>query len=221
MNTGELVALFRAEIGDVEHPYVWSDAEVYAYANDAYTMFVRLRGGVSDFTSDDTAIRVVAGQPYAEISDKILRIMSARRRSDGRDVAIINGADLDRRYSVHPLSSVSTPGPVKEMVIGLEPGIVRWVQTPVADDIVDIHVYRLPSSGLTGPTSALADIDPMHHLHLTKWMKSLAYAKADADTFNRTRAEENDKAFREYCGMVEREWNRAKHKTRVVAYGGI
>ena len=52
-------------------------------------------------------------------------------------------------------------------------------------------------------------------------MKALAYRKQDAETFDRARAEENEVVFARYCALVKSEFEREKHKTRVVAYGGL
>ena len=35
MNTTELLAIFREEVADIELPYLWSDALIYAYIDDA------------------------------------------------------------------------------------------------------------------------------------------------------------------------------------------
>jgi hypothetical protein len=52
-------------------------------------------------------------------------------------------------------------------------------------------------------------------------MQHLAYRKADADTFDRGRSDEYKALFESYCAMVRAEWERYKHKTRVVTYGGL
>jgi len=70
-------------------------------------------------------------------------------------------------------------------------------------------------------THPLDEIQDEHHLHLLSWMKYHAYNKQDSETFDRTKAQEAEARFRAYCTQVKAEWERYKHKTRVVRYGGV
>lgn len=226
MNSSELLRQFRLSVVDTAKPYLWSDEELWPMMNDAYSMFVRLTGGISDFTSSLTEVSAVAGEPTAEVSKKILRFMSARRASDNREVEIINSTDIGRASTRDygrniPFTLGNNRGPVRAMVIGMQRGIVRWIDTPDVDDTIHLHVYRLPLDTITGDNQEFVDVDEQHHLHLLLWMKSLAYRKQDADAFDPNKAAENEVLFRQYCGGVKAEFDREKHKNRVVAYGGI
>lgn len=226
MDSTRLYSLFRSDVSDLERPYLWTDDEVWEYMNDAYKMFVRLTGGISDFTSAITEVSASAGEPTSEVSKKILRFMSARRASDGRDVEIINSTDIGRMNTpdygqLKPMILDNTPGPIRCMVIGMQRGVVRWINVPEVDETVNLHVYRLPLDDITGDAQELTDVDEHHHVHLLSGMKALAYRKQDAETFDRARADENELRFARYCSAVKAEHEREKHKTRVVSYGGI
>lgn len=41
------------------------------------------------------------------------------------------------------------------MVIGMQRGIVRWVNVPEADDTIKLRVYRLPLNDITGDDQEL------------------------------------------------------------------
>lgn len=56
MKVQELYDQFRSDAMDTVAPYLWSDTNVYRYMDDAYKMFVRLTGGIGDFTTQDVAI---------------------------------------------------------------------------------------------------------------------------------------------------------------------
>lgn len=226
MNSTQLRDLFRADVVDAVAPYLWSDLEVYAYMNDAYYMFVRLMGGVSDFTSSICEVDAIQGEATADVSKKILRFVAANRRSDGREVSIKNYTDLIANYRADYGVSVSSSlptavGPVRAMVIGMQPGIVRWIDIPKANDTIDLQVYRLPLNNITGAGQTFTDVDEQHHIHLLKWMKSLAYSKQDAETFNKEKASDQEQKFVAYCEQAKREWERSKHRVRVVQYGGL
>lgn len=227
MNSTQLLSLFRTQTRDDVQPYLWSDVELYAYMNDAYSMFVRLTGGVSDFTSDICEVPVIAGEGVGYVSRKILFFNSARRASDNLELRIVNQEEMGgtfsksdygwtRRYKLD-----DRVGPLCGMVIGMQEGVVRWLDVPEKDDLVLLSVDRLPLNEITGAGQCLTDVDEIHHIHLLKWMKAMAYLKEDAETFDSNAAERNEVLFRTYCQEVRNEIARRKHKPRTVSYGGI
>lgn len=229
MKVSEAYTLYRSDVQDTSRPYLWSDSEVYRYMNEAYRMFVRLTGGIADFTSDATQVEIVANEPVGELSPLIMRIMSVERQSDGHPIKVINPTDASTLGSSdygQLRSSIMSPqpGPVRAMVIGGERGKCRWLDTPVENDVALMHIYRLPVRTITGPGDADFEFDEIgeeHHYYLLLWMKHLGYSKADADTFNPEKARRFEEEFRAYCLSAKAEWERYKHKTRVVAYGGL
>jgi len=230
MNAEYLLRLFRRETGDMEEPYLWANEEALVYMDDAYKMFIRLTGGIADCTSSICTLDVVAGENTAEIDTRILRIMRAVRASDNEIVEVINMTDLTKMsrddYGViKPLYMDKTPGPVKYMVIGRQRGLVQWVQVPNVNDQVLLDVYRLPLTSVKSDGSNLSfnfpDIGEEHHYNLLKWMFYRGYGKRDSDLFDSVKAEKYKEEFTAYCNMAKAEWERSKHKTRVVGYGGL
>lgn len=229
MNAQELYDQFRSDMSDVSSPYFWSDTDVFRYMDDAYKMFVRLMGGIADFTSDFTRVDITAGEATATMDKRILRVMNATKVSSGGKIEIINETDLpmirDNDYGrVRPSYNDNTPGIVRYMIIGAQRGVVKWVQVPEVDDVAQLSVYRLPATKITSNTDLEFDFDEIgeeHVTHLGLWMRSKGYAKADADTFNGPLAEKFEKDFRAYCALAKAEWDRYKHKNREVVYGGL
>lgn len=225
MNSTDLYGLFRRDVSDTERPYLWADEDVWLYMDDAVKMFARLTGGIPDFTSEACEVSVSEGEPLVQLHPSIMRVMSARRRSDNREVEILNATDLGRIGSsdygqLKSLLMDNTPGQAVALVIGMQRNIARVIHVPDANETLDLHVYRLPLVSITGEGQAFVDIEEMHHFHLLKWMKSQAYLKQDAETFDRTKAEESEQRFRMYCAEVKAENERYKHKNRTIAYGG-
>jgi hypothetical protein len=226
MTSDELHDLFRKDVVDTARPYLWSDEEVYAYMNDAYYMFVRLVGGIPDYLSDVCQLTAAEGERNGEISQKILLVRTATLEDTGDEVKVINAQDVstlsDIDYGIlRHLNSTTTIGKVRYIVIGMQPGLVEWVAIPDRDYSVRLLVERLPLVDITDGGQELVDVPSHHHIHLLKWMRSLAYNKQDAETFNKIKAAEDAAAFTSYCDFVRREKDRAKHKVRVVRYGGI
>lgn len=226
MNSQELLQAWRDSVDDNAEPYLWSDDEAYRFMNDAYFMFVRLTDGVADFRSDETEVAVVEGEPLTTLSPLILRIMSATLRSTGRKVEVINVTDLPR-LSVQDyggravLSDLDREGEVRYLVTGMAQDRVRLIMVPTRDDVIDLVVYRLPKGEITGEDQEFEDVEGIHHIHLISWMSYLAYSKQDAETFDPRMSEFHKQEFVDYCEQVKREWERYKHKNRVVRYGGL
>lgn len=226
MNSSELYDTFRSDVVDIERPYLWSDDEVWRYMNDAYFMFVRLTGGIPDYTTDATIVPITAAEKTSEMHPSILRIVAAYRVSDGREIRVINPTDVpmmrdDDYGQVRPIWRDTAPGEVRYMMIGAQQHTCQWMQVPLVDDEANLIIQRLPLTKITGDSQEFTDVNEEHHFHLLSWMKSLAYRKSDAETFNPKAAAENEMAFRNYCSEARAELERKKHKSRSVAYGGL
>jgi hypothetical protein len=226
VRSDELLALFRADAVDDTTPYLWTDDEVYAYINDAYFMFVRLTGGISDATSPVCQIPITAGVRDAEIDESILRIREAYLTSNNRELRVINAEDLESLTTedygiIRNLNNFTDPGEVRYMITGLEDGLVRWVQPPAEDDEANLIVERLPLAKITKSGQCFSGVREEHHYHLLKWVRHLAYRKQDADAFNLIKSDQEREDFYAYCQLAQREKDRRRHKVRVVQYGGL
>lgn len=226
VNAGELIEAWRTDVLDDVEPFLWSRAEALRYAEAAYRRFVRLTGGIHDFTSPLTRVDIVAGQELADVSPLILRFDKAMRESDGREITIANWTDqaLMRRddYGVSSfLYNDRAPGEVRYMVIGSEVGKVKWVSPPAADDVALLQVYRLPLAHIVDETHTLSEVNEDYHIHLLDWMKHLAYLKRDTETYNKRASDEHRAAFIQSCAEAKAEMDRYRSKVRVVQYGGL
>lgn len=225
MNAGELFEHFRGDVFDTKTPYLWSDDEVWRYMLDAYRMFLRLTGGVADFSSEATQVAVSTGEASADLHPSVLRIMSAYRESDGNDVKIINQTDIvAKAIDYGPLVrniNKPVPGAINEMVIGKQKDTVYFAALPTTDDTIQMSIYRTCLVTELNEDSKFDDMDDDHVIHLTAWMKRCAFKKDDVEIQNLPKSQEYEAEFRAYCEQVKSELARKQHKTRVVAYGGL
>ncbi len=226
-NSGELLDFFRTQVVDTEVPYLWSDEECFVYMDAAYRMFVRLTGGIADFSSEATRVALTEGEEDVYLHPSLLRIMTAERASDSVEVEVINQTDLpilmgdDDYKSFRTLVRKNSAGSVRYLLTGRERNKGTVYQIPEADDELILSIYRLPLTNIVDETHTLSEVDEDHHIYLLDWMKHLAYAKADSETFDKGKSTEFEVKFRTYCEQCKNEWNRYKHKNRVVQYGGI
>lgn len=225
MNSSDLIDAWRSEVFDQVKPYLWSDTEALRYAREAHRMFVRKTGGVADITSEAATVDIVAGEAFSDLHPSILRIMSATRQSDGGEISILNSTDLPVAGDDYGVSSAlrmtTQQGRVHSAVIGLQKGKIRWLNVPDANDAATLHIYRTPLNLISDFDQEITDVDEDHHNALINWMKHLCYLKKDAETFSQKESDEAGAHFEAYCALVKAEWERYKHKTRTVAYGGL
>lgn len=217
MTPAALRSLFREHMVDAVEPYLWSDTEVKLYCDEAESMFVRLTGGIADGTTTAvTDITVAPGDDWVDMHNSILKVRGATRVDTGRPIEIINYEDMaTRKFNFDQMYT----GPVKALIVGIEPGKARVYPISNEDVTVRMLVYRMPLEATTEAGEFV--IDERHHYKLLDWMVHLAYLKQDTETYNKTKSEEAETRFRNYCAQAERELARARHKPRLVAYGGL
>lgn len=211
-----LLAQFRLDVDDNEQPYLWSDAEVLSYIDSSQKWFCRKVEGIGDASSTLTQISVNVGDEWKPISPLILRFRDAYALSDGCPVAIINYEDLVARR----VRFDGRTGPVRTIVIGMEPGRVRLNPIAAIADTIQLLVDRLPLKAITDIGQNL-EVQDQHFDGLMYWVKHMAYSKQDAQVMDKNASEEYKAKFMEYAHDALVEKQRAKHKTRVVAYGGV
>lgn len=218
MNSSELLTLFRAEMVDEAVPYLWSDELVFSYLDDAQKMFCRRTDGISDAsTVAVTTLAVVPGSDWLPTHKSILKIRSAVRSDTGADVDVVNQEDMAKRG----MAFNGKTGAVRALIVGMESNKARvW---PVSLETVNIQltVFRLPLVNISSDGDQEFEVPEEHHRHLLMWCKHLAYLVQDAETFNKSKADDFENAFLAYCSQVKQEEQRKRHKPRLIAYGGL
>lgn len=213
MNTSELLDYFRSQMVDERKPYLWTDDEVFRFMDEAQKTLCRLTEGIADaVTPEVVTVSITNGDIFAQTHPSILLFRSAVLMSTDYPLDIVNHTDI-RKWS-------NQIGTISQMIIGLQKDMVRWNYMPKDDDEVQLFVYRLPLNDLKGPDQEL-EAEPVHHVNLVHWMKYLAYAKQDVETWDQKASETAKAMFEAYCRQVKAEQERYKHKPRSIAYGGL
>ena len=219
MTPRALMDIFREEVSDTVAPYLWSTPLLYAYMSEAQEMFCRLTEGIEDSSTPSVCrINVAPAADWYPVSPLIRKIRSATRMDTGAPVRLTNmekapheGVRFDGR-----------PGPLKAFVTGLERHKVRAWPLPSESVVVELSVFRLPLTSITGTSNdEQFEIDAEHHMALTYWMKHRAYGKEDTETYDRQKAEQFEARFLRYCEQAKEEQVRQRHIPGTVVYGGI
>ena len=216
MTSGDLLDLFRDEMADKVTPYLWSDDLVFGYIDDACKRFCRLTDGIPDSTTATVVnLAIVAGTDTYPLSPLVLKIRTARRADNGREVLVLNEEDMapqDRFFD-------NLPGIPTALITGMDVDSVRVHPYPSVATPMKLSVFRLPLVDVTDDQPL--EVPAQHQRALLLRAKALAYGKQDAETFDRTKFETFDDKFTIYCAAAKAEQARARHKPRTVAYGGI
>lgn len=227
MDLQDLADEFRNQVGDTAVPYLWSDDEILRYIVDAQDQFVRRTGGIADMsTAAICDLAITANSPYTTHSQYILRIMNGRLQTSKRDIEFIQFSQIntlrERDYGQFNKFELddTDKGDVRWGVLGLEEKKIRWVRVPLTSETCRIRVYRMPYPRIVDWDTVNLEIDDMHHIHLVKWMKHMAYSKQDAEARDDKKALDNEMAFAKYCETSRNEIDRRRYKPRVVQYGG-
>lgn len=218
MKASEIVDLFRVEMHDTAEPPMFSDEQLYAYLNDAQQTFVRELGGIPDASSQFLQIAAAVNDTSFKYDHRILKIRGAYRLSDGCQVDVIDYEEMRTRG----LRFDGCTGHVEAIVIGMDEATVRYLKTVDLADTLQLIVDRMPLQDITmDEPDAAPEIIPPHHIHLVTHMMAKAFGNQDAEVFNKSKAIEKTAEFKAYCEKCFKEKERRKHKTRVVAYGGL
>lgn len=212
MNTTELLAIFRAEVFDFTAPYLWSDALVYGYIDDAQKQFCRDTYGIADARSFKITIKS-DGTEWYKLDPRILKIRDATFADTGRKVGMVSA----EKASAQGVTFTGAVGPLKNLVTGLEANTVRAWPVPNTAAIVNLLTFRLPNDVGAGDD---LEIEPQHHRDLLLWVKYRAYSVQDAETADKQAAADNLAKHGLFTAKALREQSRASHEAGAVIYGG-
>lgn len=216
MNAGELLEAFRSDQADNVEPFLWSDDDFFRYADDAQNQFCQLTDGISDASTAAAQLAIVAGTEWYDTHPSLMKIRTATRRDTGRKVAMVNPETMD----ANGVRFQGRSGPLSALVVGLEDDRVRAYPIPAESVVVELAVLRMPLVSITAETSVI-EVPAHHHVHLLHWVKSRAYLKQDAETFDKSRSNEFETRFYAYCAQVKAQQSRARRVTGAVVYGGL
>lgn len=213
MNTTELLTTFRAEVFDAVAPYLWSDALVYTYIDDAQKQFCRDTYGIADARSFKLSVKANGTVWYA-LDPLILKLRSAVDSTTGREVPMV----AVEKMEANNLRFDGTVGPLKALITGLEENMLRVLPIPNVASTIELRTFRLPATVAKGDDFEIGD---QHVLNLLAWVKYRAYSVQDADAKDEKKAAAFKADFAAYCAKSKVEQSRSRRPVSAVTYGGI
>ena len=204
MTLVQLLREFRTQVlFDAVEPYLWSDPELYSYADAAQTRFFDVVGWVAD-TSE---LLFPAGTDTVARDPLIVRVLEAAD-SYGRALALVPSVSL-----------VRVAGVPRYLAVGQAGGKFVLDAVPTVDTVVRLRVERRPLELIEGKASEL-EVPEAYHRLLMEFMASRAYNKPDTDTFDPRRAERALAQFEEGARRARDVLQRGVLPVLTTGYGG-
>jgi hypothetical protein len=207
----QLNTLFRQETDDQSAPYLWSDAEVTDYANDAQNEACRRARLIRDSATAAVCQYAVAiNNPVIALDLRVISVRRVKLASRSQPLTRRYLADMD---ALTPGWEALT-GPVTDYVADYQTQAIRLFRTPTATDTLNLTVSRLPLADLAA-NGDVPEINPAYHRSLRFWMLYRAYSKRDAETNDPQRAKAALAMFEAEFGprspAFEEEWAREQY----------
>ena len=207
MDLSTITSNVRTRLDDTVATYLWADAELELFANEAYEQAVVRMGGILDSdTASICTIAVTATDGTYTLDDKILHVERAKLTSQDSPLKETGVYELDR-YNADWESSSEAPHSYTEDLNRHE---IRLYPIPTANDTLNLTVRRRPLTLMALSTDTPSDIPTHMHPGLLHWIMYLAYLKQDADTESGRAVMFRD-LFTQYFGPIK-SWNAQEHE---------
>jgi len=212
MEVASLIKAFRSRVFDEVMPYLWSDEDVIQYLNESQTQYCREVRGIADAsTLAITSVQSPAGKADLKLDSRILQIRSVYSTAQQRELRPM--AEIDRRRR----TQVAVP---TEYTLDETDGYLSLDCTQVANDVLQLSVYRLPLEDVVSTGDEL-EVPAQHHLNLLAWMEHLAYLKPDVETYDKRKSDDAAMRFAAFSKDAKHELSRKRHVARSIKYGGL
>lgn len=197
MTVAEFIARFRSEMADSAAPYLWSDDEIVAYLNEAVNEACERARLIEDSSTPEVcSLTLVPGQSEYLLHESVIDV---RRVSfNGKKLGMTSVEEEDE----NDLTWESRKGAEPLRVIVSGTNRIRLVPEPTQAATVALTVYRTPLAALTNsaPTGS-PEIPAIFHPRLKDWIYRCAYLKQDAETFDKSSADEFEGRFERSFGV--------------------
>ena len=219
MTLGDLIDVFRARAFDTKEPYLWSDAEVREFADDAENEAAERARLIKDSTTTAICqVAVVANTAAYALDSRVISVERAKLDSQSVPLVLSSTQAMDQNMGVRPrdwrASSSNWVGGIaggwearqgtpNTAVLDAEgPGWKLMLSPiPTKADTLRLQVYRLPLVALSTSEANTPEIPLRLHIRLVDWMVYRAYSKQDAETFDREKAAQAEATFTSAFGQ--------------------
>jgi hypothetical protein len=197
--------------------YLWSEATLIRYINEAQRRFARRSLCIRDGRTQTIKLRT--GVTQYDLDPAVIAVISAKLSTESADLTRAGHAALDAyrlpTTTFLDTSLVSTLPPGKPIAYSTDEDLaedetgsvsaisVRVYPEPTAtynNAVINLRVLRLPLRDLSADhMSETPEVPEDHHLEMLDWAAYLALRMADLDAELPARAEMFRKSFEQHC----------------------
>lgn len=201
--------------------YLWSDATLIRYINQAQRRFARESMILRDNSDKYGLVNLTAGQSNYVLDEHVLAVISAKQGTDIADLARAGHSSFNTYFVPDPYffdpSSLSSLPPGKPVAFGTDETLVARDSDKLQQ--LNLHVYPAPSADFLAPLhlrvcrfpEKLEDLDDEceipedHQLEMLDWAAYLALRVVDTDAGSPQRAAEFRASFEDHAKNAKRE----------------
>jgi hypothetical protein len=191
MTKADLLSYARMRLDDTVQPYLWSDAELTRYLEDAESEAAeRARLLVVSGVAEYCAITLEEGTASYELDPLVFWVEKARVSSERYPLTRTSRERMDADF----LNWEDDSGTPERFFV--EDGTITFHPVPAGAGTANMTVCRLPVS----PMGTSPEIHARHHMRLLDWVMRQAFMKRDSDTFDEKRAMLHESLFERSFG---------------------
>lgn len=186
----EILTEFRARTTDTSAPYLWSDAELVGYLNEAINEAAEeawlFKDSLTAAICQKTILAIDATPSYA-LDSRVLRVLSARIVGQSQPLIRKFKIQMD---SLYPGWESATPATPRFYLTDYSEGYITLYPKSSANATLAMTVMRLPKDQMSlGSMSASPEIHFRYHRDLVDGMLARAYNKEDSETLDPQKAQ--------------------------------
>ncbi|MBF0316789.1 MAG: hypothetical protein HQL04_01320 [Nitrospirae bacterium] len=182
MTVKDILQRTRQLLTDNIPPYLWSDAELVDYLNDAINeLLIKTPLLIDSATPDICRIDVSANINAYVLDRRVIAIKRVVSQGTGTLLVRVTQPYMDALNA----NWEQTTGSPRNYLLDATSGYITLYPTPDKSDTMRLTVYRLPISELTPNAQDLEpEINYRYHPRLIAGILCRAYEKTDTETFN-------------------------------------
>lgn len=206
---GDLIRAFREDERDAAEPYLWSDAQLVRFANEALIEFAIETKSLYDDSSEITRFEYVAGQQDFDLHPSIIDVVEAYAAD--RQLRLTAPGVVRR----HELPSGNKP---ELLVLNRSANTIKMYPATIEPGVLELTVIRKPLAEV-GKAEAIPDIPLDERRHLLLYMAHRAYNIHDADVFNPAKARDFLAEWQRACqGVYEMAMRRRASGSQAIRF---
>lgn len=192
MTVGDLIKAFREDEHDSVAPFMWSDAQLWRFANEALIEFAVQTKSIYDDEGEASVIDYRAGEQDLDLHPAVIDVIEAYA---GNRTLRIAAPGAVRR------SALPCGGQPELLVLNRSSGLMRMYPAPATAGTLELLVVRKPLVEV-GEADSIPDVPIDERRHLLQFIKHRAYSVPDADTFDAGRSAHFLAEFERACQSV-------------------